>query len=316
MSHTDTAPHSHSMVRDLTKGLLAATLVVAVFEMVAAWAAGLERWAAAEPAAAAPVQPPASAPFAGLPGQPVLEMEPTISPEVPEIVVTPPAAGAEADPLPPERPGATPEAEPKEVGEPTEAAQPGEYVVQEGDTLSAIAAAYGLTVGELAAANGLDDPDHVLIGQVLVIPVGALPLPSPTPTAETPQPVFEPADPLSVAETRWIDVDLSEQRLTAYEGQTPVRTTLVSTGLPGTPTPEGQFRIYIKYRTDDMAGPGYYIQDVPFVMYFYQGYGLHGVTWHGNFGHPMSHGCVNLPTEEAEWLFGWAEVGTLVNIHA
>jgi len=50
----------------------------------------------------------------------------------------------------------------------------------------------------------------------------------------------------------------------------------------------------------DRAGEDYYIEDVPYVMYFHEGYGLHGVTWHGNFGHPMSHGCVNLPTSEAE----------------
>jgi lipoprotein-anchoring transpeptidase ErfK/SrfK len=50
-------------------------------------------------------------------------------------------------------------------------------------------------------------------------------------------------------------------------------------------------------------------------MYFYRGYGIHGTYWHSNFGHPMSHGCINLPTEEAEWLFHWASVGTLVNIH-
>ena len=94
-----------------------------------------------------------------------------------------------------------------------------------------------------------------------------------------------------------------------------MHTFLVSTGLPATPTPVGQFRIWIKLRTDDMSGPGYYIEDVPYVMYFYQGYGLHDVTWHGNFGHPMSHGCANLPTEEAEWLFGFADIGTLVNVH-
>ncbi|MGD2148736.1 MAG: L,D-transpeptidase, partial [Anaerolineae bacterium] len=82
------------------------------------------------------------------------------------------------------------------------------------------------------------------------------------------------------------------------------------------PTPTGQYRIWIKLRYDDMAGADYYIEDVPYVMYFHEGYGLHGVTWHGNFGHPMSHGCVNLPTEEAGWLFDWAEVGTLVNIRA
>jgi lipoprotein-anchoring transpeptidase ErfK/SrfK len=114
---------------------------------------------------------------------------------------------------------------------------------------------------------------------------------------------------------RWIDVDLTHQTLTAYVGQTPVRTAPVSTGLPRTPTPTGQYRIWTKLRRDAMSGPGYYLPNVPYVMYFYRGYGLHGTYWHSNFGHPMSHGCVNLPTAEAEWLFHWAEVGTLVNIH-
>ena len=137
----------------------------------------------------------------------------------------------------------------------------------------------------------------------------------PTPVPASPAEILPPAEPWEIDEARWIDVDLSEQMLTAYENGVAVRTTLVSTGLSKTPTPTGQFRIWIKFRYDDMEGPGYYIEDVPYVMYFYKGYGLHGVTWHGNFGHPMSHGCVNLPTEEAEWLFNWADVGTLVNIH-
>jgi lipoprotein-anchoring transpeptidase ErfK/SrfK len=137
----------------------------------------------------------------------------------------------------------------------------------------------------------------------------------PTPVPASPEVIPPPAEPWEIAEARWIDVDLSQQTLIAYEDGVAVHTTLVSTGLSQTPTPTGQFRIWIKFRTDDMEGPGYYIEDVPYVMYFYKGYGLHGVTWHGNFGHPMSHGCVNLPTEEAAWLFDWADVGTLVNIH-
>jgi lipoprotein-anchoring transpeptidase ErfK/SrfK len=139
--------------------------------------------------------------------------------------------------------------------------------------------------------------------------------PPPTPVPANPTEILPPAETWEIDEPRWIDVDLSEQTLTAYENGVPVHTTLVSTGLPQTPTPTGQFRIWIKFRYDDMAGDGYYIEDVPYVMYFYRGYGLHGVTWHGNFGHPMSHGCVNLPTDEAGWLFNWADVGTLVNIH-
>ena len=138
--------------------------------------------------------------------------------------------------------------------------------------------------------------------------------PPPTPVLPAPPVIPPPAEPEEIDEERWIDVDLSEQTLTAYENGVAVHTMLISSGLPATPTPTGQFRIWIKFRYDDMSGEGYYIEDVPYVMYFYKGYGLHGVTWHGNFGHPMSHGCINLPTEEAGWLFGWADVGTLVNV--
>jgi lipoprotein-anchoring transpeptidase ErfK/SrfK len=110
-------------------------------------------------------------------------------------------------------------------------------------------------------------------------------------------------------------VDLTHQRLLAYQGETPVRTVTVSTGLPRTPTVTGRFQIYVKYTAAPMSGPGYYLPNVPYVMYFYRGFGLHGTYWHNNFGHPMSHGCVNLPTPEAEWLFNWASVGTPVVIH-
>jgi len=113
----------------------------------------------------------------------------------------------------------------------------------------------------------------------------------------------------------WLDVDLTRQVLTAYEGGLPVHTMWVSTGLPDTPTPVGIFRIQLKLRYDDMTGPGYYLPNVPYTMYFYRGYGIHGTYWHHNFGHPMSHGCINLPTDEAARLFEWADVGTLLNIH-
>jgi len=148
----------------------------------------------------------------------------------------------------------------------------------------------------------------------------APPTPSATPRPTDPPPSPTPDD-LSPARSsvqgnvRWIDIDLGRQTLTAYAGQTPVRSTLVSTGLPGTATPVGRFHIYVKYRYDDMSGPGYYLPDVPYTMYFHRGYGIHGTYWHSNFGHPMSHGCINLPTAEAQWLFDWASVGTLVNIH-
>jgi hypothetical protein len=123
-------------------------------------------------------------------------------------------------------------------------------------------------------------------------------------------------DPSELAdEGRWIDVDVTQQRLTAYEGSTPVKSFVVSTGTTAHPTVLGQFRVWIKLEFTDMGGPGYYLEDVPYTMYFYQGYALHGAYWHSNFGTPMSHGCVNLETSDAGWLFDFASVGTLVNVH-
>ncbi len=148
------------------------------------------------------------------------------------------------------------------------------------------------------------------------------PTPTPTPT-DTPMPLptsmpyDPPANPQAAQANgeKWIDVDLTHQRLVAYEGSTPVHSVSVSTGLPGTPTVTGQYHIYVKYLKQLMYGPGYYLPDVPYVMYFYEGYGIHGTYWHHNFGHPMSHGCVNAPTPDAQWLYEWAPVGTLVNVH-
>lgn len=114
---------------------------------------------------------------------------------------------------------------------------------------------------------------------------------------------------------RWIDVNLSEQRVYAYEGDVVVNSFLASTGVAQTPTVTGKYKIYVKVRVQDMSGPGYYLRDVPWVMFFYDEYGFHGTYWHNNFGTPMSRGCVNLTIDDAAWLFNWASVGTVVNVH-
>ncbi len=113
----------------------------------------------------------------------------------------------------------------------------------------------------------------------------------------------------------WVDVDLSAQRAYAMEGDTVVRSFLVSTGTWQTPTVTGTFRIYVKYRSAAMSGPGYYLPNVPYIMYFYKGYGLHGTYWHNNFGTPMSHGCVNFQTDDAAFLYKFTSVGTVVHVH-
>ena len=141
-----------------------------------------------------------------------------------------------------------------------------------------------------------------------------------TPTSAYVPPTYAPpAAPAVPSETRggvrWIDVDLTNQMVYAYEGDTIVNSFVVSTGTWMTPTVTGKYKIWIKLKKTNMSGPGYYLADVPYVMYFYKGYGLHGTYWHNNFGTPMSHGCVNLRIPDAEWLYYWASEGTVVNVH-
>jgi len=120
---------------------------------------------------------------------------------------------------------------------------------------------------------------------------------------------------LSGVEGRWIDIDLSEQTLRAYEGSELVGSFLVSTGINKYPTETGQYHIYVKYLSSLMHGEDYYLPDVPYSMYYSGDFSIHGTYWHHNFGTPMSHGCVNMDISEAEWLYNWASIGTLVNIH-
>ncbi len=137
---------------------------------------------------------------------------------------------------------------------------------------------------------------------------------TPTPTATaTPYPTAWPTP--TPTPTFWIDVDLSEQKLYAYRGNKLLKEFTVSTGKWNTPTPVGQFRVWIKLLYDDMEGPGYFYPKVPYVLYFYQGYGSHGTYWGTPIGKPASAGCVIMRTEDAAWVYEHAEVGTLINIH-
>ncbi len=137
-------------------------------------------------------------------------------------------------------------------------------------------------------------------------PVPPAPTQTPTlgPPTLTPTPLAHQPES---SDEKWIEIDLSDQKIVAWEGATPVMNFTVSTGLPNTPTVQGEFRIYEKLTATRMSGPGYDLPGVPHTMYFHGGYALHGAYWHNNFGQPMSHGCVNLSLPDAESLFNWAE---------
>lgn len=119
---------------------------------------------------------------------------------------------------------------------------------------------------------------------------------------------------------RWIEVNLSQQYMTLWEGDVAILGTYVSTGRPGFDTPEGTFYINTKLESQTMegvlGGEEYHVPDVPWVMYFTNvGHAIHGAYWHNNFGAVMSHGCVNLPMDVASFVYSWSSIGTRVYIH-
>ena len=123
------------------------------------------------------------------------------------------------------------------------------------------------------------------------------------------------------AQYKRIDVNLTTQRLVAYERGRIVYRALVATGKNGFRTPTGTFRIYRKLKDRTMRGclngECWVVPHVPNVMYIYGGVALHGTYWHNLFGtgRRMSHGCVNLSLKDAAWLYNWAPVSTRVVVH-
>ncbi|MCY7272727.1 MAG: L,D-transpeptidase [Phormidesmis sp. CAN_BIN44] len=120
---------------------------------------------------------------------------------------------------------------------------------------------------------------------------------------------------LKKSNQRWIEVDLTKQRLIAWQGKTPFRAVIVSTGKAATPTLTGVFQIQSKLRLARMQGDDYDLPDVPFTMYYSGGYAIHGAYWHRSFGTPVSHGCVNVAIDHAKMLFDWASIGTAIVVH-
>jgi LysM repeat protein len=233
------------------------------------------------------------------------------------------------------------------------------HVVQRGETLFSLARRYGTTVGAIVQANRLDDASTIYVGQHLVIPssAGVIPIPS---LAGNPY-IVRPGDTLIAIALRFgtspaaiaqannlrhpsllyvgqrlvmpgverttqgrkrIEIDISEQRLTAWEGETLVYDFVCSTGLPGYPTRRGQFQVLDKI---PMAYSGPWNLWMPHWLGIYWAggseNGIHALPiingkklWEGHLGRPITYGCIVLSTEAAEVLYNWADIGTPVAI--
>jgi LysM repeat protein len=183
------------------------------------------------------------------------------------------------------------------------------HIIAPGENLAQIAQMYRVGWPAVAQLNNITDPNQIYVGQYLMIPEAGT-MGDMAAFGVYADPIGAP--PAQVGVGREIIVDLSDSRIYAYENGVLMRNVVVSTGLPATPTVQGNFTVQRKYVAQTMTGPGYYLPDVPYVMYFYSGYAIHGTYWHNNFGQQMSHGCVNLPTPESEWFFNFAPEGTPV----
>jgi len=127
--------------------------------------------------------------------------------------------------------------------------------------------------------------------------------------------------PEGVIGSRWIEINLYEQTLAVYEENEILFATMIATGVEPYYTQPGVFQIYDKRETDTMSGAFeadrsdyYFLQDVPWTMYFDKARAIHGAYWRAWFGYPQTHGCVNLSVGDSHWVFDWASVGDYVYV--
>ncbi len=126
--------------------------------------------------------------------------------------------------------------------------------------------------------------------------------------------------PQGITSNRWIDVNLYEQTLAVYENGKLLFATLIASGMEPYYTRPGLFQIYMKKPTETMSGGAdsseyYYLEDVPWTMYFDEERAIHGAYWRALFGYEQSHGCVNMSIGDARWVYDWANEGDYVYVH-
>ena len=133
--------------------------------------------------------------------------------------------------------------------------------------------------------------------------------------------INNPTPPEGVTNGRWIEVNLYEQVLAVYDNSKMIFATLISSGQAPFYTRPGTFKIYKKIEHEYMTGAFeanrsdyYYLEQVPYIMYFDDARALHGAYWNSYYGYPLSHGCVNLSVADAHWLYDWANEGDVVYV--
>jgi hypothetical protein len=134
--------------------------------------------------------------------------------------------------------------------------------------------------------------------------------------AETPPPVLVADTGPVHANEHWADVNLTTQTLTLFDGATPMETIWISSGRPETPTPQGHHPVAPGQKQLDTAlrGSDFYYEHVTWIGWNNM-YGVHSAYWHGNFGHPQSHGCVNVSPDQIMDVYNWLDIGDYIEVH-
>jgi len=167
---------------------------------------------------------------------------------------------------------------------------------------------YPFSVVQIYATQNVDNEDWYMIGPDRWVEGRKVAKVTPNTTA-----------PEGVTTGRWIEVDLAEQVLVVYDAHQLAFATVIASGLEPFWTRPGLFQITERKETETMRNSDpsdfYYLDNVPWTMYFDGARALHGAYWRTRFGYPQSHGCVNLSVGDAHWVFNWASTGDFVYVH-
>ncbi|MEC4803875.1 MAG: L,D-transpeptidase [Jaaginema sp. PMC 1079.18] len=124
-----------------------------------------------------------------------------------------------------------------------------------------------------------------------------------------PEQIEQRMSQLKNSNQRWLEINITTQRLIAWEGNNSVYAIVVATGKPATPTETGMFTLENKQPLARLRGSSFDVPDVPYVLYYEGGGAIHGAYWLNRFGRPVSHGTTYLAVNHARWLYNWATIG-------
>ncbi|MFP4006506.1 MAG: L,D-transpeptidase [Spirulinaceae cyanobacterium] len=158
----------------------------------------------------------------------------------------------------------------------------------------------------------LSQGKKICLQTALILALGVAPLDIPVFADIPPEQINQRITQLKNSNQRWIEINVTTQRLIAWEGNNSVYAVIIATGKPSTPTETGIFTLENKQPLARLRGTNFDVPDVPYVLYYEGGGAIHGAYWLSRFGNPVSHGTTYMAVNHARWLYNWATIGVPV----